>query len=295
MKMTSDKSCDERRVMRDENSASAEDLENFCHPSPVTRHPTAFTLLEVMIAITIFSIVLGTIFSTWLLIMRASRVTQTAAAQVQRQRVAIRTIEEGLTSIQSFQASMKYYTFIVDNGQTPMLSFTARVSSDFPRNGKFGDFDVRRLTFSLESAGYSENNLVLRQKPILMDMDEDEQNFPLVLAHNVQHFAVECWDTNAEDWVDGWDDTNSIPRLIRVTLVLGANKKNENLAGNAPALSVTRVIAVPSQTLPAVAQTGGGGIGASGPTLNGINFVNPANGQPGGANQNGPHSAVKPQ
>ncbi len=150
MKMISDKGCDDRRVACDENPASAEDL----HSSPVTRHTAAFTLLEVMIAITIFSIVLGTIYSTWLLIMRASKVTQTVAAQVQRQRVAIRTIEEGLTSIQSFQASMKYYTFIVDNGQTPMLSFTARVSGDFPRNGKFGDFDVRRLTFSLESGRF---------------------------------------------------------------------------------------------------------------------------------------------
>ena len=258
------------------------------HPSPVTRR--AFTLMEVMIAITIFSIVLGTIFSTWMLIMRASRVGQTVAAQVQRQRVAIRTIEDGLTSIQSFQASMKYYTFIVENGGTPTLSFTARVPDGFPRNGKFGDFGVRRLTFSLESAGYSGNNLVLRQKPILMDMDEDEQKSPLVLAHNVQRFAVECWDTNADDWVDGWDDTNSIPRLIRVTLVLGGIKNNDNPAGNAPALSVTRVIAVPSQTLPAVAQTGGG-FGAPGP----INFLNQQNGQPGGAKQNAPPGGIKLQ
>ena len=225
----------------------------------------AFTLIEVMIAISIFSVVLGTIYSTWLLIMRASRVTQVVAAQVQRQRVAIRTIEEGLTSIQSFQASMKYYSFIVENGGTPVLSFTARVPDGFPRNGKFGDFDVRRLTFSLQPADNSENDLVLRQKPILMDMDEDEQKFPLVLARNVQRFAVECWDTNTADWVNEWDDTNSIPPLIRVTLVLGGNKNNDNLAGNAPVRAITRVIAVPSQTLPAVVQTGGGPVGVPAP------------------------------
>ena len=256
-------------------------------------HRCAFTLMEVLMAIAIFSLVLATIYSTWLLIMRASRVTQTVSAQVQRQRVAIRTIEEGLTSIQSFQASMKYYSFVVENGDTPMLNFTARVPEGFPRNGKFPDCDVRRLMFGLEPGANLENDLVLRQKPILMDMDENEQKFPLVLARDVQRFRVECWDTNADDWVDGWDDTNSIPPLIRVTLVLGGNKHNDNLAGNAPPLAITRVIAVPSQTLPAVVQTGGGGPGIV--PVPGINLPTPPNGKPRGSGPNNPANGITPQ
>jgi prepilin-type N-terminal cleavage/methylation domain-containing protein len=256
----------------------------FAIPRPLFSR-AAFTLLEVMMAIAIFSVVLATIFSTWLLIMRASRVTQTVSAQVQRQRIAIRTIEEGLTSIQSFQASMKYYSFIVDNSDSPMLSFTARVPEGFPRNGKFGDYNVRRLTFNLESANRMENDLVLRQKPLLVDMDENEQKYPLVLARNVQRFAVECWDTNVDEWVDGWDDTNSIPPLIRVTLVLGG-KNADNLAGSAPPLAITRVIAVPSQTLPAIVQTGGGAQG--GVLAPGGPVVIPPTVKPLGPGQNNP-------
>jgi len=225
----------------------------------------AFTLIEVMIAIAIFSLVLGAIYSTWALIMRAARVGQEAAAQAQRQRIAIHTIEDGLTCIQSFQASMKYYAFVVDNGDPPLLSFTARVPAGFPRDGKFGDFNVRRLTFSVEADDNGGKDLVLRQNPILMDLSEDEQTSPLVLARNVQKFAVECWGTNVEDnaaeWVDEWDNTNAIPQLIRVTLVLGGNRNNDNFASGAPTLAITRVIAVPSLTLPAVAQGGGGGFG----------------------------------
>jgi hypothetical protein len=218
-----------------------------------------------MIAIAIFSLVLGVIYSTWMLIMRAARVGQAAAAQVQRQRIAIQTIEDGLTCIQSFQASMKYYAFVVDNGDPPLLSFAARVPADFPRNGKFGDFNVRRLTFSVETDNNGDKRLVLRQNPILMDLGEDEQKSPLVLARNVQKFAVECWGTNVEDnaaeWVDEWDNTNAIPQLIRVTLVLGGDRNNDNFAGSAPVLSVTRVISVPSLMMPAMAQGAGGGPG----------------------------------
>ncbi len=85
------------------------------------------------------------------LILRSTLVGQQAAAQIQRQRIAVRTIEDALTCIQSYQASMKYYSFIVQNGADPILSFAARLPNTFPRNGKFGDADLRRLTFALEA------------------------------------------------------------------------------------------------------------------------------------------------
>ena len=249
-----------------------------CHSSPVTRHLSAFTLIEVMIAMTIFSLVVAAIYSSWDLIWRASRVSQAAAAQVQRQRVAIHTIEDALTCIQSFQASMNYYSFII-NDDPPELDFTSRLPDNFPRNGKFGDLNLRQLVFSLEAGPGSEKDLVLRQKPILLDMDTDEQKNPLVLARYVQTFKVECWDTNQAEWVTEWDNTNSIPPLIRVNLVLGGNSKD--YSGTAPTRPVTRVIAVPSGTLPAVVQTGGVGLPGGGNGLPAINLA--PTGKSGGA------------
>jgi type II secretion system protein J len=215
----------------------------------------AFTLIEVMLAIAIFSLVMGAIYSSWMLIVRATKVGQEATAQVQRQRIAVRTIENALTCIQSFQASLSYYTFIVQNGDEPLLSFTARLPDDFPRNGRFGDFNLRRVTFTVETGPNSEKDLVLRQNPILMDMDKDEQALPLVLARNVKGFNVECWDTTANDWSDEWDNTNQIPTMVRFTLALGVNK-NDNIFGDAgPQLAVTRVVDIPSITVPAAVQT----------------------------------------
>jgi prepilin-type N-terminal cleavage/methylation domain-containing protein len=232
----------------------------------------AFTLIEIMLAITIFSLVLAAIYSTWILILRSTIVAQEAAAQVQRQRIVVRTIEDSLMCIQSFQASIQYYTFIVQNGDAPVLSFVARLPDDFPRNGRFGDINLRRLTFTVEAGPDSENDLVLRQSPILMNLDPDEQNFPLVLARNVKSFAVECWDPNALDWTDEWDDTNSIPPLVRVSLALGG-KKNDS-SSDAPERDVTRVIAIPSAMVPSVLQTGtpgGGGVNRNNPNNSGQN------------------------
>lgn len=231
---------------------------NFSRP---TRR--AFTLIEMMVAIAIFSMVIAAIYSTWAAIMRSTQVAQDVAAQAQRQRITLRTIEDSLMAIESFQGSPQYYSFIVENGSSPVLSFTAQVPEIFPRNGKFinpntgRDFNLRRLTFALEAEsnyGNGGKNLVLRQNPVLMDMDDDEQKYPLILAKNVREFTVECWDTNKLEWADEWLDTNSIPTLLRVNLVLGGNVA---AGAAAPDVTVTRLFSIPSQTMPMFVQRGG--------------------------------------
>lgn len=219
----------------------------------------AFTLIEIMVAIAIFSIVIAAIYSTWTLILRASQTGQHAAAQAQRQRIALRTIEDSLTCIQSFQASMKYYFFVIQNGDQPELSFTARLPDIFPRNRKFVnpdlglDFSLRRLIFTVEPGADGGKDLVLRQYPVLMDMDPDELQTPLVLARDVKNLTIECWDPKTMDWVDEWDTTNSIPAMVRINLALGGNAGS---SGAAPELDVTRIIAIPSVMLPSNLQTG---------------------------------------
>jgi prepilin-type N-terminal cleavage/methylation domain-containing protein len=255
----------------------------------------AFTLIEIMVAVAIFAILVASIYSTWVLILKSSQVGQEAAAQVQRERIAIRTIEDSLTCIQSFQVSMQYYVFNVTNGDQPSLSFVARLPDVFPRNGRF-DSNLRRLTFSVEPAAGSvpgsdaEKDLMLRQNPILMDMDADEQATPLVLARNVKDFVVECWDTNTLAWDTEWDDTNSLPTMVRVTLTLGGNTTSKSSTANT--LAITREIAVPSETLPSIVENGslnaaaGGGSGGGGGGGGGSGGGQNGNGR-GGNNQGG--------
>ncbi|MGA2786725.1 MAG: prepilin-type N-terminal cleavage/methylation domain-containing protein [Verrucomicrobiota bacterium] len=232
----------------------------------------AFTLIEIMVAFAIFGMIVAAIYSTWVLILKSSRVGQEAAAQIQRERITVRTIEDSLTCIQSFQASMKYYSFVVQNGDQPVLSFAARLPALFPRNGRFGDFNLRRLTFTVETGKDAEKDLVLRQNPILMEVDSDEQAYPLVLARDVKNFTIECLDTN-KGWVTEWDDTNSIPQQVRYTLVAG---------GSGSGWAITNVVTMQSITMPAVVQTPSGGAGGGG----GNNLNNPGNGGSGGGQGN---------
>jgi len=218
-----------------------------------------------MVALAIFSMVIASICATWVLVMRATRVGQEAAAQAQRQRVVLRAIGDALMGVESFQASQQYYWFRLGNGTDPYLSFVARLPDTFPRHNKFvggpggPDASSRRVTFSLSGGVNGERDLILRQNPILMDQDQDEQQFPLVLARNVREFRVEWWGTNElnhAEWNTGWDDTmtNTIPQMLRIHLVMGGNMAR---GAEAPEFSATRIYTVPSQMMPAAVQRGG--------------------------------------
>jgi prepilin-type N-terminal cleavage/methylation domain-containing protein len=237
----------------------------------------AFTLIEVMVAIMVFSMVLASIYATWALVIRATVVGNDAAAQAQRQRVVLRSIGDALMGVQSFQASQQYYWFKLGNGDEPFLSFVARLPDSFPRHNKFvgemagPDSNARRVTFSLAANADNGRDLILRQSPILMEMDDDEKQIPLVLAKNVKEFKIEWWGTNnlnIAGWNTDWDDTqtNTIPQMLRVRLVMGANLARGK---DAPDFAATHIYTIPSQMMPVVVQRGIGG-----------QFGTPGGGQP---------------
>lgn len=216
------------------------------------RSARGFTLVEILVAMAIFGMVLAAIYATWTLILRSKTIGEAATAQVQRERIAVRMIEEALMSTRSFAADLEHYSFLAENGENASLSFVARLPKSFPRGGRFGDFDVRRVTFLLESGrSYGERELVLRQQPILMDLDEDEENHPLVLAKGVREMLFQFWDTRLNDWVDDWTQTNQLPKLVKVTLRFGG--VNQSYSSQTRD-EVTRMVALPSITVPATWQ-----------------------------------------
>jgi len=217
------------------------------------RRSQGFTLLEIMVAIVIFALVIAAIYSSWLAVMRGSKSALDAAAAVQRSRVAMSTLQEALWATRSFAADIQYYSFVAENGDDATLSFVSRLSPSFPRSGRFGDFDVRRVTFSIEPGPDSTRQLVLRQNPVLMEMDIDEQEHPVILARDIREFKVEFRDGRDPDWLEEWTQTNQLPKMVRITMQFGQPNPQAP-----PQDKITRDIALPSITVPANWQRAGG-------------------------------------
>lgn len=207
----------------------------------ISKRGQGFTLIEIMFALAMFGMIVAVIYSSWAVIVRGSKTGLEAAAAVQRSRMAMRTLENALTCTCSYAGDIEYYAFLAENGDDASLSFVAHLPDSFPRGGKFGGYNTRRVTFSLEPGADSGKRFVLRQSPVLMDLDQDEKEYPVVLARNVKEFSMEFWDKTAKEWVDEWTQTNQLPLLVKVTMQFGGKDPY-----GPPRDEVTRIISLPS-------------------------------------------------
>ena len=210
------------------------------------RSSRAFTIVEVLIAMAMFSLVMVAIYSTWTAILRASSVGQKAAAAVQRSRIAIKAVEDALFTAQMFGENARFYSFITDTKDENLhyLSCTSRLPPTFPGSGMFGDQIVRRVTFEVVPGEDGTNNLVMSQIPSLVITNEMVSPYPITLVRDVSLFFLEFWNPQKSEWASDWLATNQLPKMMRVTIGWGHfNNSSE------PVDIVTRTIALPGSTV----------------------------------------------
>src|SRR3989440_9548228 len=188
------------------------------------RTSQAFTILEIMIALFIFALVLSAIYSIWHGIMKGTASGLKAAAEVQRSRVAMRTIEQAFLSARVFNENIKYYYFIADSrGELSAISMTCRLPSDFLGMG-FVDpnLRMRRVNIFTQAGPDGADELVVSHLPLLLETNVvGNEPYSIVLARDVSRFELEYVEPRKGEWVKEWTYTNMLPKLVRVTLGLG--------------------------------------------------------------------------
>jgi prepilin-type N-terminal cleavage/methylation domain-containing protein len=224
------------------------------------RFARGFTMIEIMIACVILAIVMAAIYSVWFSILRGSRAGSKAAVGVQRGRIAMRAIEDALSTSQMYVLNARYYSFVADTVTDPdlmSLSLVSRLPANFPGGAIFGDLAVRRVTFTVEP-GVSKADLVMRQVPVLMATNEVGNEYSISLVHNVKFFRMEFYDQEMADWVPEWFNTNQIPKQVRVALAYGGPENRDDQ----PSQVITRVVYIPASAIQPQYQMPRGGRGA---------------------------------
>ena len=202
----------------------------------------AFTLIEILIAMAIFSAVLIAIYSTWMSIVRGTKIGMEAAGDAQRARIAMHTVEHALLTAQLYAENSRYYNFITDKkGDFSSVQFTSRLPGTFLGGGYFGDQTVRQIAFYVERGDGDQNNLVMTQVPLL-DANEQEDPYKIVLVRDVTHFELEYWTPNDKDFTSDFSYTNQLPKLVRITLGIGHMRNNPSLPNEVD----MRLINIPS-------------------------------------------------
>ena len=242
-----------------------------------TKHISAFTLVETMVAVVILGMAIAAMHSTWMAILGATKSGARATAQIQRERVALSTMELALNcSIIYFnetrqnQGLTNAYSFVVEdiNG-FKSVSFVARLPEDFLGSSYFPHQPIRRVTLAVAPTQAGRNDLVMRQwqlTKVERALEEGDDGLEITLARDVDLFEVRFWSSIAEDYVDYWDEPEVLPKRVRLFLAL---RDEEGIEAGSEALSlrefalVTDVIAedMISPDPPPASSRGGGATG----------------------------------
>ena len=182
-----------------------------------------FTLVEAIVAVSILGMVSFMVFKSLLSVMGATKMGAEAADQVQRERVAIKTVEVGLRGMVYYEQNQDMYALNMDliDQDYPYFSFVARVPPDFIGSREFNGQALRRLSFFVDDVDES-RALVLEQSHV-MRAPQGEDPVPVVrsiLAPQLEQFMILFWSTSAEAWIDEWTETNSLPSRVKVEMAL---------------------------------------------------------------------------
>lgn len=232
-------------------------MELRCSPSrPGAREAArGFTIVEILLALAIFSMVITAVYASWTAILRSARVGRDAATDLQRTRLAARTFEDALVSAVMFTAHPSLYAFEAEtSGDFAAVSFVSRLPPTFPGNGYFGDQIVRRVTFAVENSADGVPQLVLRQIPILQTNVTLMDQHAIILARDISTFMLEfCQQrANGYEWRSEWDATNQLPKLVRFALAFGKLE-----ATGKPREAVVRSASLPCSAVPRDSQRSG--------------------------------------
>ena len=119
-----------------------------------------------------------------------------------------------------FPSKPEAFGFRLEGGRASWVtSGTAFLPPDSPyQNG------LHRISVGVDSVG-GERGLVVRAWPHLSEEVEERDVEPWLVTPWVERFECEWYDFEMESWSTDWEETNSLPKLVRVTLTMEERKE----------------------------------------------------------------------
>ncbi len=224
----------------------------------MNRNERAFTLLELLVAMTIMAII-GTFLYTSLHL--AFKVRDSAEAAVEKTRsleIAMSLIKEELMSAMpptgvlagAFKGEDEQDA---DGNDTDTLTF---YSSDNTPGEDEKACDIRKVEFEITERDNTKEKVIVRDittnllSPKTLDPDEE------ILCGNIQSLNFRYYD--GSDWQDSWDSTendNSLPVAVEITITL-ATTGEATSSNDETGYSLTQTVALPCGTSVTSTSTG---------------------------------------
>jgi general secretion pathway protein J len=180
-----------------------------------------FTLLELLIALTLLVILSGALYGTYFSLIRGREIAVAKMDERRELSVTLDQLRRELSAALFNTTNVRLHFVVVDNDyfgkQASSLDFTTVAP---PRSGQQALSDQVQLIYK----GVEKDNKLLlsrEEKDVYFTLDA----LPYPQIEELEGFLVECYD--GTKWVRTWDTTlnNQLPKSVRITISLKEGEK----------------------------------------------------------------------
>ena len=218
---------------------------------------SGFTLLELLIAITLMAVITGALYSSLYVAFKAERSAQGALQPARSAALALQLLQ------QDFDAALPpngilagAFEGTAGTGIAGSAVLTFYSGANVPRDGETGG-NIRQVSLCVQTLPDDPQPVLVRQVTANLLASADPVIRTQVLCRRIKAFNLSYFDGSL--WQDNWDSTgvgNVLPLAIQVTLQFALDAPSAGAP--APAYQITRIYRIPCGR-PVTAQTAGNG------------------------------------
>ncbi|MFH0954392.1 MAG: prepilin-type N-terminal cleavage/methylation domain-containing protein [Verrucomicrobiota bacterium] len=194
------------------------------NPHSAIRIPQSagFTLLELLVALTILVTAFAIIWGTFSATITAWRRGGELQDELKHGDFVMEQLVSALRSAAFFHTAPSKYGFRLksSSGGYPedRLSWVTASTAFMPPDDPLAN-SLHRLVVDIEENEDGDSAVAIRALPHLADMEEDDVD-PWFVSTEVKGISCRVYDLETESWEGEWEDTNSVPSLLEITLYM---------------------------------------------------------------------------
>jgi prepilin-type N-terminal cleavage/methylation domain-containing protein len=195
--------------------------------SSISNLKSAFTLIEVLVSLAILVTAMTIVWSTFSGTLSAWRRGSAMLDDLRHGDFVMEQLVSALRSAAFFHSSPGKYGFWLDSGHgqydNDKISWVTSSSAFIPPDSPLAN-SLHRIVFGIDQNRDGDYAVAIRAWPHLADMEEDDVK-PWFISSEVKGIRCRVYNTEDESWGNDWEDTNSIPTLVEITLFMDPIKE----------------------------------------------------------------------
>ena len=200
-----------------------------CQPKPWRRQArSAFTLIELLVALAIFSLAAAMSGGIFWSITKAWNRGGEMLEQLHYGEFAMEQLVTALRGAAWFPSKPEAFGFWLDprggtgSSAANEISWVTSGTAFLPPDSPY-QHGLHRLSVTVDGSG-EDRSLVVQAWPHLAEEVELGGVESWRVAPGVDGFSCEWYDFEEDRWSQDWEETNSLPKLVRVTLTMQKRK-----------------------------------------------------------------------